>query len=128
LASLGDAEGVAHLFRRAGKRWSLDRAMAIELLGEVKAPGAKERLVQILNDVKDPCRGAAGRGLGRLGDVSAEPELVRSAQNGQLTDDDRLDVAEGLLRLGTQSAKAYVSAMQFENDDARAELAEMLLP
>ena len=128
LAQLGDEEGIAHLYKRAGKRWSLDRAMAVELLGEVRAPGAKVRLLEILNDVKDSCRGAAGRGLGRLGDFSVEPDLLAALERGQLSDDDRLDVAEGLLRLGTPNAREHVQALRFESDDARAELAEMLMP
>ena len=128
LAQLGDEEGFVHLFKRAGKRWSLDRAMAVELLGEVRAPGAKARLLDILHDVKDSCRGAAGRGLGRLGDPSVEPELRKALELGQLSDDDRLDVAEGLLRLGTPGAREHVATLRFESDEARAELAEMLAP
>ncbi len=128
LAQLGEPIGYEHLFGRAGKRWSLDRAMAIELLGEVKAPGAMARLLEILNDPDDPCRGAAGRGLGRLGDATIEPELVTVLGNGTLTDDDRLDVAEGLLRLGTQSARTHVASLRFDSADARAELAQMLIP
>ncbi len=127
LAQLGEAAGVEHLFKRAGKKWSVDRAMAIELLGEVKAPKARERLVDILNDPKDPCRGAAARGLGRLGDASVEAVLVASLQS-QLHDDERLDVAEGLLRLGTDSARAHVTTLRLESDAARAELADMLAP
>lgn len=128
LAQLGDSDGIEHLFKRAGKRWSLDRAMAIELLGEVKAPGASARLLEILKDPNDSCRGAAARGLGRLGDASVEAGLCEALDHGQLSEDDRLDVAEGLLRLGTQTARGRVAALQFESPEARAELIEMLAP
>ena len=128
LAKLGDATGTAHLFKRAGKRWSLDRAMAIELLGEVKAEGARARLLEVLHDPKDTCRGAAGRGLGLLGDLTVEPELLKALDHGALSDDDRLDVAEGLLRLDSPGARDFVALLHFETDDARAQLAEMLAP
>jgi HEAT repeat protein len=49
LAVLGDERRCPSTSSSAlGKGWSMDRAMAIELLGEVKAPGAKERLLTIL--------------------------------------------------------------------------------
>src|SRR2546430_1077362 len=44
LARLGDREGGKHLLARAAKKWSEDRPMALELLGEVKAQGALEAL------------------------------------------------------------------------------------
>ncbi len=67
LARLGDPEGGKHLLERTRpRRWALDRALAIELCGEVKVEGAFERLSEILADAKDDARGAAARGLGRL--------------------------------------------------------------
>jgi HEAT repeat protein len=126
LALLGEGEGVAHLFKRAAKTWSMDRAMAIELLGEVKAPGARERLLEILNDRKDQGRGAAARGLGRLGDRSLEPQLLAALTDETLTDDLRLDLAEALLLLGGEAGRARASALTLKDPDARAELAAML--
>jgi|APLak6261679142_1056127.scaffolds.fasta_scaffold00108_22 HEAT repeat protein len=126
LAVLGDADGVAHLFKRAGRKWTMDRAMAVELLGEVKAPGAKERLLEILRDVDDPARGTAARSLGRLGDLTAEPALVALLQETTATDDLRLDAAEGLLLLGSDSARARVSELSLTDPEARAELAAMV--
>ncbi|MCA2980403.1 MAG: HEAT repeat domain-containing protein [Myxococcaceae bacterium] len=126
LARLGDADGVAHLFKRAAKGWSMDRAMAIELLGEVKAPGAKARLLELLDEKRDPCRGAAARGLGRLGDADALSALERVLAEPGVPDDVRLDVAEGLLRLDAARARPALAAVALEGDDARAELAELL--
>ena len=126
LAQLGEAEGVEHLFKRAGKTWSMDRAMAIELLGEVRAPGAKERLTAILADKADSCRGAAARALGRLCDPSVTPLLVAALDEPGLTDDVRLDVAEGLLRLGVPDLRAKLEAQHFDDPDSRAELEAML--
>ena len=79
------------------------RGCAVELLGEVKAPGARERLLEVLADPRDPARGAAARGLGRLGDA-----------------------AEGLLALGTASARARVAALRLSSAEARAELVTLL--
>lgn len=126
LALLGDADGVAHLFKRAAKKWSVDRAMAIELLGEVKAPGAKERLLEILRNPKDEARGAAARGLGLLGDRSLEPTLLSALDDGTLNDDLRLDLAESLLLLGGEAGRARAGALKLEDPEARAELAAML--
>lgn len=126
LAVLGDAGGVAHLFKRAGKRWSVDRAMALELLGEVRAMGAKERLLEVLGDPSDPSRGAAARGLGRLQDASCEPALLAVLEERLVPDDVRLDVAEGLLGLGTVTARARVAALTFDDAGARKELLAML--
>jgi HEAT repeat protein len=125
LAVLGDAQGVAHLFKRAGKRWSVDRAMAIELLGEVKAAGAQERLLALLADPADASRGAAARGLGRLGDVTNEPRLLAVLDEQLVPDDIKLDVAEALLRLGTASGKARVASLKLEDVEAQAELGAM---
>ncbi|MEW5740736.1 MAG: HEAT repeat domain-containing protein [Myxococcota bacterium] len=126
LAVLGEAEGVAHLFKRAAKKWSMDRAMAVELLGEVKAGGAKERLLQILRDPKDEARGAAARGLGRLGDRSLEPVLLAALDDSTLTDDLRLDLAEALLLLGGEAGRARAMSLRLEDAEARAELQAML--
>jgi HEAT repeat protein len=127
LATFGEAEGLEHLFKRAGKRWSMDRAMALELLGEVKAPGAKARLLEVVSDAADQSRGAAARGLGRLGDTSVEPVLAALLSNeAKLADDVRLDVAEALLLLETPTARAVVERLHFDDPEARAELLTML--
>ena len=126
LAILGDADGVAHLFKRAGKKWTMDRAMAVELLGAVKAPGALARLVEIVKDAADPARGAAARSLGRLDDPSAEAALAEMLASANTTDDLKLDAAEGLLLLGTPSARERVTLLRLANADAADELAALL--
>ncbi|QDE82468.1 HEAT repeat domain-containing protein [Myxococcus xanthus] len=129
LAKLGDSDGSAYLIQRmAKKRWSPDRALAVELCGEVKVPGALERLKEVLDDVKDPCRGAAARGLGRLGDARALPWLVGLLQDAQASEDSRLDAADGLWRLGGPEAREAVrnAVSTFPSPEARAELEELL--
>jgi HEAT repeat protein len=126
LAVLGDEEGVKHLHARLGKRWSMDRAMAAELLGEVKAPGARERLEQLLADPRDPARSAAARGLGRLGDVAAEPALLQALGDRSADEDLLLEAAEALLALGTAEGRARVAALQLPSAEAKAELIELL--
>ncbi len=126
LAALGDEEGAAWLFKRAGKKWTMDRAMAVELLGEVRATGAKARLLEIVGDPLDPARGAAARALGRLGDGDVEPALAKLLGEPRLADDLKLDVAEGLLLLGTPSGLAAVKALQLADEACRAELAALL--
>jgi HEAT repeat protein len=82
--------------------------MAAELAGEVRLSGARERLLELLADVDEPARGAAARGLGRLGDTTALPALVAVLEEPGLHEDIRLDVLEGLCHLRTPEAHARV--------------------
>lgn len=126
MVRLGDAAAAAHLFKRAARKWSVDRAMAIELLGEVKAPGARERLEQILKDPTDLARGAAARGLGRLGDMAALPVLEDVLREPNASDDLKLDVAEGLWLLPEGNGRARLEGIQLSTPEARAELHALL--
>jgi len=128
LARLGEAEGAVHLLKRTQKKWSTDRALAVELCGEVKAPGALERLRAILEDPKDLCRGPAARGLGLLGDPKALPWLLALLEDTSAHEDLRLDAAEGIWRLGLPEGQARVQAAvsTFTSPEAREELAELL--
>ncbi|WP_225412912.1 HEAT repeat domain-containing protein [Stigmatella hybrida] len=128
LAKLGDTEGVEWLVKRLQKRWSTDRALAVELCGEVKIPNALERLKAILESPKDPCRGAAARGLGRLGEPAALPWLLALLEDPGAPEDFRLDAAEGLWRLGLPEGQARVraAAASFTSPEVRAELDELL--
>ncbi len=110
LVRLGDPSKVAYLLTRSRKKWSTDRALAVELLGEVKAEGARARLAEILRDKKDTCRGAAARGLGRLGDLGAAEDLAAVLEAEDTPEDVLLDAAEGLCLLGGASARAKVEA------------------
>ncbi len=127
LVKLGDEAGADHLFKRAARKWSVDRAMAIELLGEVKARGARERLEQILGSPADLARGAAARGLGRLGDVAALPALEAVLRERDASDDLKLDVAEGLWLLPGGQGRAQLQAIELSTPEARAELAALVL-
>ena len=128
LVRLGDTSAVDYLFTRTRKQWSTDRALAVELLGEVKAEGAKARLLEILRDKKDICRGAAARGLGRLGDAAVLPELAAVLESPDTSEDVMLDAAEGLCLLGGDDARAKVQAALERAQDAavREELQQML--
>jgi len=128
LIRLGDESGAQHLFSRTRKRWSADRALAIELLGEVKVAGAFERLREILKDPKDVSRGAAARGLGRLGEAQAFPFLVEVLEEAGASDDLKLDAAEGLIRLKVREARSHVerAAQTLSSREAREEMAGML--
>jgi HEAT repeat protein len=126
LARFGDADGSAYLLKRTLTRWSVDRAMAVELLGEVKAPGALARLLAVVHDVNDACRGAAARGLGSLGDGSAVQPLLRLLAEGGMKDDVRLDVIEGLLRLKAANVREVAGQVRWLQPESHAELQEML--
>jgi HEAT repeat protein len=125
LAALGEADGIAHLFKRAGRKWTMDRPMAVELLGAVKAPGALPRLLEILKDAAYPDRGTAARSLGRLGDPAAEAPLAELLASSA-DDDLKLDGAEGLLLLQTPSARARVEALRLADPESADELKGLL--
>jgi HEAT repeat protein len=99
--------------------------MAVELLGAVKAPGALAPLLEILKDERDPVRGTAARSLGRLGDPAAEAPLAEILGTNA-HDDLKLDAAEGLLLLGTPTARARVEALKLQDAEAAEELAHLL--
>jgi HEAT repeat protein len=133
LVKLGDPSGAAHLLARTRRRrwgWSADRALAIELCGEVKVPGAFERLSELLRDRQDDAasRGAAARGLGRLGDARALPLLVEALEDADSSDELKLDAAEGLCRLELPEAKAHVARVlpSISSKETREEMAGML--
>jgi HEAT repeat protein len=128
LARLGDPAGARHLLGRLERGWTVDRALALELLGEVKAPGALARLRVALEDPREPCRGAAARGLGRLGEREAQPWLASLLEDTGAPEDVRLDAAEGLCQLGGSEARERVARAldTFASAEARAELAQLL--
>jgi HEAT repeat protein len=113
---------------RALGRWTPDRALAIELCGEVKAKGSREQLESILKDPKDACRGAAARGLGRLGDASCGKLLLQVLEDAQAPDDLRLDAAEGLFILKHPEVKAEVERIlpSLASSEAKEELRHMV--
>lgn len=128
LAKLGDADGGKHLLERAKGRWYPDRALAIELCGEVHAEGAFAQLLTILGDVKDACRGAAARGLGRLGNPEAAALLTKTLEERTAPEDLRLDAAEGLCLLQHEGVRAALERAlpTFDSPAAREELEVML--
>jgi HEAT repeat protein len=128
LVKLGQPTGAQHLIERTRKRWSPDRALAIELLGEVKVEGARTRLEEILRDGADSARGAAARGLGRLGDRAVLPLLLAMLEDPKLADDLRLDVAEGVFLLRPpEGRKALERALpHLKSTEAREELESLL--
>jgi HEAT repeat protein len=126
LARLGDPDGEKHLLARAAKRWSEDRPMALELLGEVKAPSAQRTLAAILRDPSDLCRGSAARGLGRLGTPEAFEALTAALPTAD--DELKIDVAEGLMLIATDAAKAAAVAIEVTTPEARSELDAILTP
>ncbi len=127
LARLGEARGAAHLLARTRRRWSVDRALAAELLGEVSAPGALERLREMVLDPEDANRGAAARGLGRLGDPAGLEPLAALLADAGAPEDFRHDAAEGLCLLRLPEARALVErALPTVSADVQAELNETL--
>jgi HEAT repeat protein len=128
LAKLGDPQGLEYLIKRVGKRRGMDRGLAIELLGELKAEGAYALLEGILKSPKDGFRGAAARGLGRLGDPRGVEVLLEVLDEAGAPDELRLDVAEGLCRLKEPRGLSRVAAVanELESEEARQELLAML--
>nr|WP_153864865.1 MULTISPECIES: HEAT repeat domain-containing protein [Myxococcaceae] len=127
LARLGEPKGAAHLLARTRKKWSPDRALAAELLGEVQAAGALERLREMVQDAGDVNRGAAARGLGRLGDAAALPWLTALLEDTSAPEDFRQDAAEALCLLGLPEARGAVErALPGFSAEVQAELRQTL--
>lgn len=124
LAQLGDPAGAKHLLTRTRKR-ALDCAMALELLGEVKAPSAFERLTQVLADARHPLRGPAATGLARLEDPRAVAPLKAVLDEAGASEELRLDVACALCLLG-ERALGEAALATFASAEARAELSWVL--
>ncbi|MFP2902458.1 HEAT repeat domain-containing protein, partial [Corallococcus sp. 4LFB] len=70
---------------------------------------------------------AAARGLGRLGDARALPWLLAVLEDRSAAEDDRLDAADGLWRLGVAEGLERVRAAvpTFASEEARTELEEL---
>lgn len=104
LASLGDEKASSYLLERA-RKGKLDRPIAIEWLGELRVPEGEPLLRDLAENKKDPFRGAALRGLGSYGSPSAFGACQRALADESEDVDVRCDAAEGLLLLGSDSAK-----------------------
>lgn len=128
LAKLGDPDGAAYLMERTKKKGSMDRPFAIEACGDVKAPGARERLLAILADRGDACRGAAARGLGRLGGSDVLAPLAKVLEDITEPEEVRLDAAQGLALLGVPEVKSVIEKAKrtFAAREAQDELEALL--
>jgi HEAT repeat protein len=124
LAALGDEAGAKHLLARAGKR-ALDCPMALQLLGEVKAAGAYERLTEVFTDRGHPFRGPAALGLGLLKDPRAAPLLRPVLAEPGASNELRFDVACALAVLGDR-ASCEAALETFASPEERAELTSLL--
>src|SRR5260370_11137548 len=105
LMKLGETDAAGYLLQRTRSRFGMDRAFAIELCGEVKVKGAFERLLEILRDSKDPARGAAARGLGRLENPDALAAFAELLAEPTISEGLQLDCAEGFFLLRIPAAR-----------------------
>ena len=124
LAILGEADAGAYLRKRLKKRWSPDRAIVAEMIGEAKVDGSRELLERMVRNPKEPARGAAARGLGRLGGEGVLEVLVSVLETPTLEPDHRLDILEGLclLRSGPAHAKVREVLAGMEWSESKADL------
>ena len=83
-------------------------------------------LERFAQDEKDSFRGAAIRGLGRLGDDAAEPVLLRLLEDARNDDELQLDCAEALLRLKSRLGREKLSGLKLKSAAAQAELSDLL--
>src|SRR5690606_81983 len=91
LALVGEADGATYLLKRLRKRWSFDRAIVAEMVGEARVEGSRPLLLAMLENPKEPARGAAARGLGRMGGEGTFALLVAALERPGLHEDDRMD-------------------------------------
>lgn len=127
LARLGDPEGQRYLLERTRARRAPDRAMAVEVMGELELPGAIDRLLELIDDQTEKVRGAAARGLGRSGDPRAQERLSRLVEEPGADEELILDALEGLCHVALPRAKELAQLAQARlSAEARGELQRML--
>lgn len=107
LAQKGDRRPIAVLTSLASDDAAPEdeRRRAIELLGELRATSAVEKLSGVLKDVR--LRTDAARGLGAIGDPRASEALVQALRTERYLPARRAE-AEALVRLGDSRATQWI--------------------
>jgi HEAT repeat protein len=125
LVRFKDARGAAWLAERVGTDGD-DRPVAVEWAGRLGVKEAIPALQELAAEEGDPARGAALRALGRLKAEGAEELLLGLAEDAELSDDLRMDAAEGLAELGTEPALAALRDLGNAQDELAAVCRELL--
>ncbi len=138
LARLGDEEASYWLVERIRQRRNFgsmggigggaERGLAIEIAGELKLLAATDALHATLRDRADLFRGAAARSLGRMQEERWIEEFASILTDESEDDDVRMDVAEGLMLLGTSKAQEAlkVAALTVNNKEVGGAVREIL--
>jgi HEAT repeat protein len=125
LARLGDARGGTHLAERVAAS-SDDAPVAAEWAGRLRVQQAVPALEELSGREGDPARGAALRALGRLRVSGAEARLLAIARDANTADDLRMDAAEGLAELGSESALAALRELAAQGGELGELCGELL--
>jgi HEAT repeat protein len=125
LARLGDPRGGAHLAERVAAS-SDDAPVAAEWAGRLRVEEAIPALEELSEREGDPARGAALRALGRLRAPGAEEKLLAIARDAGAADDLRMDAAEGLAELGSESALAALRELAAQGGELGGLCGELL--
>ncbi len=125
LARFGDARGKEHLAERAGEAGD-DRPVAVEWCGRLGVRVAIPALEGLAGEEGEPARGAALRALGRLKADGAEARLLAVALDVELSDDLRMDAAEGLAEIGSELALGALRDLSVGDDEVAGLCRELL--
>lgn len=126
LVAFGEEEGINHLLRRAIGSWSMDRGLAVELLGALNVPAGRGLLERLARTPGDSARGAAVRGLGYVPDEGIEALLLGLFDDPTIDDELRLDCAEALVRSKSVRGRQRLEAWQPASAETRSALAALL--
>ena len=126
LARFGDARGGAHLISRIESDAD-DRPIAAEWAGRLGVQEAIPVLTEVAESEGDAAQGAAIRALGRLKAPGAEERLLRLAGDPDVTEDLRMDAAEGLAELATPAALELLRTLAAAAPDELQQLCQELL-
>ncbi|MER7002576.1 HEAT repeat domain-containing protein [Dactylosporangium sp. NPDC000555] len=139
VALLGKVRGEAHttlvdVFERRGAAWRarsqlkrrdpVARAMAAEVLGNLRRRDAVLPLCDLLSDPDPDVRVVAARSLGRIGDAGATQPLLATLRSRRPVP--AHVVATALTRLGTPAQGALTAALDDPRSPVRATAAEVL--
>ena len=120
---LEEAGLTTYYLRRLRKRAVRERALAAEMLGEMRAISAKHALLAALRDRSPVVRVVAARALGKLGQPAAVPKLLAEYASGRLPSG---IVSTSLLHLGPAAGPALQTRLHDGDPRVRALAARLI--
>lgn len=120
---LEEAGFTEYYLRRLGNRAERERAIAAEVLGEMRATSAMGELLNTMRDPSPVVRVVAARALGKLAQAAAVSPLLAEYASGRLPSG---IVASSLLRMGPAAGPALQTRLRDDDPRIRALCANLI--